>query len=483
VSKPSLEIEYSPAGIDREGIESLLSQYSAAEPVHVVFIGTKPDIIKQYPVYKELAARGLQVAVCHSGQHTDFEYSEGMLVEFGMTVDMLFVMGDGLDLGARVAALITSASTLFAAAGELGHTLIPYIHGDTATSMGVSVAAYMNRVACVHVEAGIRTMTPKREFLMRHLEAFKTGAFDWPSYLAGHRLEQTYVLGSKEPFPEQFNTRVSDAGSGFHAAPVELNRRFLHDEGFPHDSIAVVGNTVVDATLAARERAVDSRILETYPQLRTGRFIRVCIHRRENTNDCARFTCYFDAVESLLRRGHSVLWVSLKGTEWALENWGLASRLESLAVEFPDRLIVTSVWPEYGDVIASFLHCALLATDSGSMQEEANTLGIPCVTLRFGTDRGESLLAGGNVLAPPVSAGFVAEVIESAFTDRANLRAEPIYGTDCASRLVDEVLARTKVGSGLFRSEEEVLRLPGTDSDWPCGSSGDRVCDGAYHGR
>ena len=469
MSKPSLEIGSLPTGTDRERIQSLLSRYRIEEPVHVVFIGTKPDIIKQYPVYKELAARGLQVVVCHSGQHTDFEYSEGMLLEFGMTVDVSFVMGDGLDLGARVAALITSANALFEAAGSTGHTLIPYIHGDTATSMGVSVAAYMNRVACVHVEAGIRTMTPRREFLMRHLEAFNAGAFDWPSYLAGHRLEETYVLGSKEPFPEQFNTRVSDAGSGFHAAPVELNRRFLQDEGFPPDSIAVVGNTVVDATIAARERSVGSRILETYPQLKTGKFIRVCVHRRENTNDCARFTCYFDAVESLLRRGHSILWVKLKGTDWALENWGLASRLKSLESEFPHTLLVTSVWAEYGDVIASFLSCALLATDSGSMQEEANTLGIPCVTLRFGTDRGESLLAGGNVLAPPVSAEFVAEVIESAFTDRSALRAEPLYGTDCASRLVDEVLARAKVGSGLFRSEEEVLRLPGTESDWPSG--------------
>ncbi|MEP7191554.1 MAG: UDP-N-acetylglucosamine 2-epimerase [Actinomycetota bacterium] len=467
MSKTSLEIGYSPAGIKKEGIESLLSRYRVDEPVHVVFIGTKPDIIKQYPVYKELTARGLQVVVCHSGQHTDFEYSEGMLLEFGMTVDVLFVMGDGLDLGARVAALITSANTLFSAASETGHTLIPYIHGDTATSMGVSVAAYMNRVACVHVEAGIRTMTPRREFLMRHLEAFEAGTFDWPSYLAGHRLEETYVLGSMEPFPEQFNTRVSDAGTGFHAAAVELNRRFLQDEGFPPDSIAVVGNTVVDATLAARERAAGSQILERFPQLKTGKFIRMCIHRRENTSDRARFTCYFDAIESLLRRGHSVLWVSLKGTEWALDNWGLAAKLESLELEFPETLIVTSVWPEYSDVIAAFLNCALLATDSGSIQEEANTLGIPCVTLRFGTDRGESLLAGGNVLAPPVSAEFVAEVIASAFTDRANLRAEPVYGTDCASRLVDEVLARAKVGSGLFRSEEEILRLPGTDSDWP----------------
>ncbi|MBK8758513.1 MAG: NTP transferase domain-containing protein [Actinomycetales bacterium] len=125
VSHTSLEIRYTP----RESIETasrpLLSRFSVERPVHMVFIGTKPDIIKQYPVWQELARRGEQVAVCHSGQHTDYAYSEGMLQEFGMPVDIRLVMGDGLDLGARVAALITSANSVFLTAGETGHTIVP----------------------------------------------------------------------------------------------------------------------------------------------------------------------------------------------------------------------------------------------------------------------------------------------------------------------------------------------------------------------
>jgi UDP-N-acetylglucosamine 2-epimerase (non-hydrolysing) len=465
--QPVLDIPHSAPDRQREGLRELLGRLSTDEPVHVVFIGTKPDIIKQYPVYQELRDRGLQVIVCHSGQHTDHAYSGGMLLEFGITVDVRLLMDADMSLGARVAALITAANELFHAADELGHTLIPYIHGDTATSMGVAVAAYMNRTACVHVEAGIRTMTPKREFLLEHLHAQERGEFDWEAFRDGLRDEANYARGSKEPFPEQFNTRVSDAATGLHAAPVELDRTFLLDEGFPADSIVVVGNTVVDAVRSARERARSSRILETFPQLRSNEFIRVCIHRRETTADRARFTCYFDAVEMLLRKGRSVLWVSLKGTEWALNAWGLETRLKSLAEEFPDTLIVTSVWPEYADVIAAFLSCALIVTDSGSMQEEANILGVPCVTLRFGSDRAESVLAGGNVLAPPLSPSFVATVIDAALDHRAELRAEPLYGDDCAARLVDEVVARVRVPGGLFRSEEDVLRLAGTDWSWP----------------
>ena len=94
----------------------------------------------------------------------------------------------------------------------------------------------------------------------------------------------TFERGSREPFPEQFNTRVSDAATGYHAAPVELDRDFLLDEGFPADTIEVVGNTVVDATVAARADAARATVFETYPQLESGAFIRICIHRRENTD-------------------------------------------------------------------------------------------------------------------------------------------------------------------------------------------------------
>jgi UDP-N-acetylglucosamine 2-epimerase (non-hydrolysing) len=456
-----------PFDVDQREVRELLARFSVDEPVHLVFMGTKPDIIKQYPLYKDLVARGLQTAVFHSGQHTAHEYSGGMLDEFGITVDVSLVMEHGLTLGARVAALITAANAVFTVAAETGHTLIPYIHGDTATSMGVGVAAYMNRVACVHVEAGIRTMTLSREYLMGHYEDFNRGAFDWSAYLAGHREEKNYTLGSMEPFPEQFNTRVSDAATGLHAAPVELDRRFLLGEGFPADSIVVTGNTVVDATEEARSKAKDSPIFERFPLLAQKQFIRVCIHRRENTNDRQRFLCYFEAMEKLLAIGHNVLWVSLVGTEWALEHYGLTDRLSALEQEYPDSLIVTQVWPEYADVIAAFLSCSVLVTDSGSIQEEANILQIPCVTLRFGTDRGESLLAGGNVLAPPLSADFVAAVVDHAVTHRDDLKGELLYGTGSSARVVDEVLKRVKVGTGLFRSEEEAMRLPGTDSDWP----------------
>ena len=136
-----------------------------------------------------------------------------------------------------------------------------------------------------------------------------------------------------------------------------------------------------------------------------------------------------------------------------------------LQAEYPDTFIYSLVWPHYRDVIAAMLECALVATDSGSMQEEMNILGIPCVTLRFGTDRGESLLAGGNVLAPPIDSGFVATVIEHAIDDPRLRGVGNIYGTDASKQIVDGVLARLVPGHGLFRAEEARLGIFGRPGD------------------
>ena len=425
--------------------------------VHVITIATKPDIIKQYPVVNELLRRDELVLVCHTGQHYDHRYSGAMIEEFGLEVHVhLGIDGSMTD---KTAQIVQKFGRVLAELKELGLTPLPYIHGDTMTSMAVGVASYLSQVACVHVEAGIRTITPKAEVLAGFLETHQEGRFDWDAYRKAHVDPSTFERGSREPFPEQFNTRVSDAATGYHAAPVELVRGFLLDEGFPPDTIEVVGNTVVDATEAARLDAAQATVFQTYPQLENGRFIRICIHRRENTEDEKRFTILFDALERLVRGGEDVLFIRLFGTDAAIDRFGLRGRLDALVEEFPVSFISSEVWPNYRDVIAATEKCGVLATDSGSMQEEANVLGVPCVTLRFGSDRGETLLAGANVLAPPVDADFVAMVIRGALADPELGKVESLYGTDVAARVVDGVLARAKLGLGLFRPEEARLGL------------------------
>src|SRR5207247_1171661 len=121
--------------------------------------------------------------------------------------------------------------------------------------------------------------------------------------------------GSQEPYPEQFNTRCSEAATGIHLAPVELDREFLQSEGFAEDRIFVVGNSVVDATEEALKRVAGSGqragIFEKYPLLEDGDFVRFCIHRRENCLSEKRFLAIYGAMKSLIESGRNVLLISM----------------------------------------------------------------------------------------------------------------------------------------------------------------------------
>lgn len=424
---------------------------------HVVLIATKPDIIKQAPLYLELKRRGELVILVHTDQHYDFRYSGGMEEEFGLVVDArLAITGD---LTSKVAQMIERFGEVLQHLLDSGKTPIPYIHGDTSTAMAIGVSSYLKGVSCAHVEAGIRTLTPKREVYQKFYNDFKAGNFDWQAYYEAQQIRDNLEQGSMEPTPEQFNTRIAEPSSGYHAAPVELVREFLLAEGYDPASIEVVGNTVGDATQFAIEESDQSTIFETYPQLKSGEFIRFCIHRRENTADKHRFTVLFDAMEKLVRNGRSVLLISLFGTEQAIDQHGLRERLARLVAEYPQTFIYSEVWPYYRDVIAAMRHCAAVATDSGSMQEEMNILGIPCVTLRFGTDRGETVLAGCNIQAPPIDSDFVVAIIEGALHNTQMSSVGNIYGTDVSKKLVDGVLARADSRRGLLKTEEDRLKL------------------------
>ena len=105
-------------------------------------------------------------------------------------------------------------------------------------------------------------------------------------------------------------------------------------------------------------------------------------------------------------------------------------------------------------VVLAMQHCAVIATDSGSIQEEANILEVPCVTLRFGSDRGESLLAGGNFLAPPVDSTTVANAVHLVYQHADKLQWERVYPSGASSDLVNAVERRLKAEGRLQSSEE-----------------------------
>ncbi len=424
--------------------------------VHLILIATKPDIIKQVPLYKELQKRGHCVVLGHTGQHYDENLSGGMLKEFGVQPDF------NLNVRGRMDEVVSQII------GRLGHVIhelksrgkivIPYVHGDTTTAMAASNAGYCHGFASVHVEAGIRTLTPAFEhFVALSPKPSPQGGVNvanWWRFLQDRR---NWERGSLEPYPEQFNTRCSEAATGIHLAPVELDREFMIGEGFPDDRIFVVGNSVVDATEEAMSRSKESKVFERHPELKDGDFVRFCIHRRENCLSEKRFRAIYGAMKALIEEGRKVLLISMIQTDLAFKRFGLEEEVKNLAQDHPN-FVLSPVWAEYVDVIAAMSKAAVCATDSGSMQEEMNVMGIPCVTLRFGSDRSESIINGGNIIAPPVEADMIKKIIDFAWDNKEMKKAPKIYGKNVSAQCIDAVEKVLKEGDP-FRTEEGRLRF------------------------
>lgn len=428
--------------------------------VHLILIATKPDIIKQVPLYKELKKRGHIAVLGHTGQHYDENLSGGMLKEFGVEPDFnLNVRGTMYEV---VSQIIGRLGYVMDEMKKRGKIVIPYVHGDTTTAMAASNAGYCHGFASVHVEAGIRTLTPNyrdlglgtRESVNPSPQSLVPSPSQWYKFLQN---QKNWERGSLEPYPEQFNTRCSEAGTGVHLAPVELDRQFMQSEGFPDDRIFVVGNSVVDATEEALRNAKNSKIFDKYPVLADGDFVRFCIHRRENCMSEKRFRSIYDAMKSLIEEDRKVLLITMFQTEAAFDRYGLRDEIQSLAKKHKN-FVLSPVWAEYTDVIAAMNKAAVCATDSGSMQEEMNVLGVPCVTLRFGSDRSESIMCGGNIIAPPTDAATIKSLIEFAWDNKDMRKAPKIYGKDVSAKCIDVVEKVLKTGE-IFRTEEERVGL------------------------
>lgn len=419
--------------------------------LHIVTIGTKPDIIKQIPLYRELLSRGFNVVLGHTGQHYDHNLSQSMLDEFG--VEIGFNIGIEGSVTEKIAGIGAGTSEVISRAEEAGKTPIFYVHGDTMTASATATASYARRYPVVHVEAGIRSLTLKPEVLKRLIDT----SFDWDWYKNTSLSEDSYVKGSVEPYPEQYNTRIVAPAAGLHFAPDKLAVENLRLKGFPVDRIHLVGNTVADITREMLTQTDQSTIFEQYPFLNDG-FIRFCIHRHENCSHKGRFTAIFEAMEQLAQKGLPILLIMMHKTRAAIEEFGLQDRLEEL--KKLDNVLITDIWPLYSDVIAAMQKALVCVTDSGSMQEEMHLMNIPCVTLRYGTDRPETLLVGTNIIAPPHEPNTIARIIESVLEDRESFMrdAPTLYGENVSSAIADVMEQFLSENSTLYRDEHDLLK-------------------------
>lgn len=425
--------------------------------IHIIMIATKPDIIKQAPLYEEFKKRWEFVVLIHTGQHYDYNLSEWVLREFEMNVDVK--LNISWKLHEKFSQVIERLwNFLEKLSKDYNKIPIPYVHGDTMTATTADKAAFLNKFAVVHVEAGIRTFTPNEHFFHRIFTEFENWKFDFDEYFNFIKDQRIYELGSIEPYPEQFDTRWIEASTGFFALPHELYKRTLLNEWFLEDRMAVVWNTVVDAVKISLQKIKTSNAFAMYPNMKNKKLIFITVHRRENCEVEERFKAIYFAIKKLVQDWYPVCFLWLNASESAIDRYNLREDIENLVENYRENFAYWPALAHHHEVMDMLTHAGLVMTDSGSMQEEANIVNTPCVTLRFGSDRTETLLAGANVIAPPVNSLLIVEIAKWAY-DNPKMRVGNIYWENVSQKIADWVFKILKKDKKLFRFDHERLNV------------------------
>jgi UDP-N-acetylglucosamine 2-epimerase (non-hydrolysing) len=384
----------------------------------------------------EAAKVNLPVFVINTGQHFDNVLGFG-IEEFNLDEYIgcnLQIRGD----------LVEKAGELMLKFGYLGRyfrkhfgsePLLPIVHGDTLVAGIASLAWVFGMGQKVgQNEAGLRSMSPDS---IRHLRPSREPTRGVIQDLVHSQFYGEWFIAREEPFPEQIDTWICSAGTQFFFAPVQLNKDHLVREGYPKDTVHVVGNSVVDAIYMKRRQKAEQSIFDLYPKLENDQWIRVDIHRRENLTP-RRFASIIGAITDLVNKTESkVVLVMLNATAAALKQYGLESKLKRLAEGHPDKFMITPLWKEYAHVV-EFLdsgHCWAEMTDSGSMQEELLYFSkVMSLTVRLNTDRPETIMdARSNILLPPVNRHWLVSIAMEARRAESKLglqlsKKKPLYG-------------------------------------------------------
>ena len=316
------------------------------KPSIIALFGTRPEILKMSPVLHEL---------------NEIASAKLVLVSSGQQADLIPAFIDKLNIPvAEELGAMTESQSINELLGrlliKLEETYAKYspdavlIQGDTTTALAGAIGAFHRQIPVLHIESGLRS-------------------------------------GNKNsPFPEELNRRLIAQLSSLHFAPTERNVTNLINEGVAEELVVLSGNPIVDAVVeVTRDRNIDPRCRDLLSKLTEHKIIVLTMHRRENFGE--RVKDYFATIKEFVKAEEKFAVV--------LPLHPNPDARESAMAAFASCDNVFLVEPfDYASFIHLLRSAWLAISDSGGIQEEVATLGVPLLILRDNTERPEIVDSG-----------------------------------------------------------------------------------------
>jgi UDP-N-acetylglucosamine 2-epimerase (non-hydrolysing) len=363
-------------------------------PTIAVVFGTRPEAVKMAPVVKELQKRsGIRTVTVSTGQHK--EMLAQILEEFDISVDYDM---DLMEPNQTLFRLSSKAISAFEGVLSKSKPSLLLVQGDTTTAFLGALCAFYARIPVGHVEAGLRT-------------------------------DNKYF-----PFPEEINRRLITAVADFNFAPTEGNRQNLLREGIRDETIYVTGNTGIDALLIAANK--DRPFLFPELDLKNKRLVLITIHRRESFGETMEGI--FSAIRDIAQKYDDIEVVYPVHL-----NPNVREPAHRILGTIPNVHLIKPV--EYFDFVQLQKRAYLILTDSGGIQEEAPTLGVPVLVLRNETERPEAVTAGTVRLAGTSRERILSEtclLLDNEDERSKLMRAANPYGNGTAAKRIADIVVK-----------------------------------------
>lgn len=314
----------------------------------MTIFGTRPEAIKMAPLVLELEKYPDEIdsIVTVTAQHR--QMLDQVLELFEVTPDHdLNIMKDRQTLTGVTTKALEGLDEVMK---EVKPDLV-LVHGDTTTTFVASLAAFYNQIAVGHVEAGLRT---------------------WNKY---------------SPFPEEVNRQITGVIADLHFAPTDKAEANLLQENKKGETIYITGNTAIDALKTTVKDSYNHEVLE---KVGSDRMILLTAHRRENLGEPMRNM--FRAIKRLITEHNDVQVVYPVHLNPAVREVA-----DEILGNDPRIHLIEPLGVYDFHNFASKAH--IILTDSGGVQEEAPSLGVPVLVLRDTTERPEGIEAGTLKLA------------------------------------------------------------------------------------
>ncbi|WP_141994704.1 UDP-N-acetylglucosamine 2-epimerase (non-hydrolyzing) [Bacillus sp. B4EP4a] len=356
--------------------------------------GTRPEAIKMAPVVLELKKHQeeIETIVVVTAQHR--EMLDQVLQCFQIKPDHdLDMMKDRQTLEEITTRGLEKLSSLMK---DIKPDIV-LVHGDTTTTFIASLAAFYNKIQIGHVEAGLRT---------------------W---------------NKQSPFPEEMNRQLTGVLADLHFAPTKKAAENLLAENKNNDYIHITGNTVIDALKTTIQKDYMHPILSG---LNGDKMLLMTVHRRENIGK--PMEGIFRSVKRLLDEHGDIQVV------FPIHKNPVVREIAHEVFNDNDRLHIIEPL-EVIDFHNFAARSHLILTDSGGVQEEAPSLGVPVLVLRDTTERPEGIDAGTLLLAG-IEEERIYQLTNNLLTSEEAYRkmatASNPYGDGFASQRIVEILLK-----------------------------------------